>query len=238
MGVLLLNGSIFLVVAATLVYTFGGFRSRMDRLRLFVTRVGQGELTASAPVGNERRPDDLTLLSRSFEAMRDRLSELVGTDSLTGCLNRRALERQLVSIWRMAKRQEASIAVLAVDVDHFKDINDKLGHHAGDEVLRQLAEILHATARDTDSVARPGGDEFVVLLPSQSWDGAMSFAERLRANVDDFVFGPAGAPLRVTISVGVALARHTDAVSPEAVLEQADRSLYRAKAEGRNRVSA
>jgi diguanylate cyclase (GGDEF)-like protein len=236
--VLLLNGSIFFVVAATLVYTFGGFRSRMDRLRLFVTRVGEGELTAVSPAGNDRRPDDLTLLSRSFEAMRDRLSELVGTDPLTGCLNRRSLERQLVSAWRMAKRQETSIAVLAVDVDHFKEINDSLGHHAGDEVLQQLAEILRATARDTDSVARPGGDEFVVLLPNESWDGAMSFAERLRANVDDFMFGPAARPVRLTISVGVALARHTDAVSPEAVLEQADRSLYRAKAEGRNRVSA
>ena len=140
--------------------------------------------------------------------------------------------------WRLAKRTETSIAVLALDVDHFKDINDGLGHAAGDLVLQQVAEILRSTARDTDAVARPGGDEFVVLLPNQSWDGAMSFAERLRANVDDFVFGPVGRPVRLTISIGVALARHTDAVSPDAVLQQADRSLYRAKAEGRNRVSA
>jgi len=237
-SVVLLSGSTFFVVAATLIYTFGDFRARMDRLRLFCTRLGDGELTAVAPLGDERRPDDLTLLSRSFEVMRDRLSELVGTDPLTGCLNRRTLERQLVAAWRLAKRQETSIAVLALDVDHFKDINDSLGHAAGDLVLQQLAEILRSTARDTDAVARPGGDEFVVLLPNQSWDGAMSFAERLRANVDDFVFGPANRPVRLTISIGVALARHTDAVSPDAVLQQADRSLYRAKAEGRNRVSA
>jgi diguanylate cyclase (GGDEF)-like protein len=234
----LLNASIFFVVAATLIYTFGDFRARMDRLRLFCTRVGDGDITAVAPIGDERRPDDLTLLSRSFEVMRERLSELVSTDSLTGCLNRRSLERQLVAAWRMAKRTETSIAVLALDVDYFKNINDGLGHAAGDLVLQQLAEILRSTARDTDAVARPGGDEFVVLLPNQSWDGAMSFAERLRANVDDFVFGPAGKPVRLTISIGVALARHTDAVSPDAVLQQADRSLYRAKAEGRNRVSA
>jgi len=237
-SIVLLNASIFFVVAATLIYTFGDFRARMDRLRLFCTRVGDGDITAVAPIGDDRRPDDLTLLNRSFEVMRDRLSELVSTDSLTGCLNRRTLERQLVAAWRLAKRTETSIAVLALDVDHFKDINDGLGHAAGDLVLQQVAEILRSTARDTDAVARPGGDEFVVLLPNQSWDGAMSFAERLRANVDDFVFGPAGRPVRLTISIGVALARHTDAVSPDAVLQQADRSLYRAKAEGRNRVSA
>lgn len=237
-AVVLLNGSIFAVVSATLIFTFGDFRARMDRLREFCTRVGEGELSAAPPVGHERRPDDLTLLSRSFDAMRDRLSELVGTDPLTGCLNRRTLERQLVAAWRLAKRQETSIAVLAVDVDHFKNINDGLGHGVGDLVLQQLAEIMRATARETDAVARPGGDEFVVLLPDESWDGAMSFAERLRANVDDFIFGPPGKPVRLTISVGVALARHTDTVAPDTVLQQADRSLYRAKAEGRNRVSA
>jgi diguanylate cyclase (GGDEF)-like protein len=237
-AVVLLNGSIFAVVSATLIFTFGDFRARMDRLREFCTRVGEGELSAAPPVRHERRPDDLTLLTRSFEAMRDRLSELVGTDPLTGCLNRRTLERQLVAAWRLAKRQETSIAVLAVDVDHFKEINDGSGHAVGDLVLQQLAEIMRSTARDTDAVARPGGDEFVVLLPNESWDGAVSFAERLRANVDDFVFGPVGRPVRLTISVGVALARHTDAVAPDAVLQQADRSLYRAKSEGRNRVSA
>jgi diguanylate cyclase (GGDEF)-like protein len=94
------------------------------------------------------------------------------------------------------------------------------------------------TARDSDVVARMGGDEFVVLLPDTSWQGAMTFAERLRRQVDDQIFEFETLKLQITISIGVSLARGTDAVEPEHLLQEADRSLYRAKSEGRNRIVA
>ncbi len=232
------NGTLFATVAAVLIYTFGAFRERMNRMRLFCKLVESGDASGSLGLTAERRPDDLTLLARSFEGMRNRLAELVGTDPLTGCMNRRALESRLRADWRMAKRRGSQVALLAIDLDHFKDINDTRGHPIGDQVLQQLAEIMNATARDSDAVSRFGGDEFVILLPDTGWQGALTFAERLRRRVDEYQFGPPNSTLAVTISVGVALARGVDPISPEILLAEADRSLYKAKTGGRNRVFA
>jgi len=95
---------------------------------------------------------------------------------------------------------------------------------------------MKSTARDTDSVARLGGDEFVVVLPDTGWEGAGAFAERLRVRVEEFAFGLEGAPVAATVSIGVTVARGTDPISPEVLLHEADRSLYKAKTAGRNRV--
>jgi diguanylate cyclase (GGDEF)-like protein len=235
---LLFSLGVFGLVSGVLVTAYGSFRVRMNRLRLFCKLVEEGDLTPSFALGVDKRPDDLTLLARSFEAMRSRLAEQIGTDPLTGCLNRRALESRLRAEWRQAKRRSSTVAVLAIDLDHFKDINDTHGHPFGDVVLQELAGIMKATARDTDAVARPGGDEFVIVLPDTGWQGALTFAERLRRKVDDFDFGAATNPTRITISVGVALARGTDPISPEMLLQESDRSLYKAKTGGRNRIFA
>jgi diguanylate cyclase (GGDEF)-like protein len=232
------NVSLFAVVAGVLVHTFGRFRARMNQLRLFCKIVEEGDLTGALDLSTARYPDDLTLLARSFDSMRNGLAEQIGTDALTGCLNRRALEARLKSDWRLAKRRGTHVALAAIDVDHFKQINDTRGHPVGDIVLQQLAGIMKSTARDTDAVARFGGDEFVILLPDTGWQGALTFAERLRRRVDDFTFGPPGSPMTITISVGVSLARGTDPLSPEELLKEADRSLYKAKQQGRNRVFA
>lgn len=232
------NAAIFLVVAGVLVQTFGDFRSRMNRLRLFCSKLGEGELTTRLPVGQERHPDDLSLLARSFAAMRDQLAEQIGSDPLTGCLNRRTLERELLTAWRLARRQGTRLAILAIDMDRFKEINDTRGHLVGDLVLQQLAAIMKGTARDTDHVARPGGDEFVVLLPDNGAEGAAAFAERLRRRVDDFVFGRVDDPIALTISVGVAVGNPADGGTPAELVQQADAALYQAKTAGRNRVVA
>jgi diguanylate cyclase len=126
--------------------------------------------------------------------------------------------------------------VAAIDLDHFKSINDSRGHSVGDVVLQQVASIMKVTARDTDAVARDGGDEFVVVLPDTGWQGALTFADRLRRSVDDFAFGPPNTPsLNCTISVGVALGRG-DVATADSLLNEADAALYRAKTAGRNRV--
>ena len=229
---------VFAVAAGALTYTFGSFRARLNRLRLFCKVIEEGDLSPNVDLTTGSYPDDVTLLARSFDAMRTGLAEQIGTDPLTGCMNRRALEARLRSDWRLAKRRGTHIALAAIDLDHFKQINDTRGHPVGDVVLQQLAGIMKSTARDTDAVARFGGDEFVILLPDTGWQGALTFAERLRRRVDDFTFGPPGSPMTITISVGVALARGTDPLSPEELLKEADRSLYKAKQQGRNRVFA
>ncbi|HEY9228348.1 MAG TPA: GGDEF domain-containing protein, partial [Gemmatimonadaceae bacterium] len=216
--------------------TFGGFRERIDKLRMYCKFVERAEMVAPPPLPTEPWPDDLTLLGNSFQSMHARLAEQVGSDPLTGCLNRRSLEARLRADLRSARRRGTTVAVAAVDLDHFKEINDTRGHGVGDLVLQQIAEIMKTTARDTDAVARYGGDEFVVILPDTGWQGALTFADRLRRRVDDFSFGPSNTPTRLTVSVGVALARGSDSVSPEGLLQEADAALYRAKTAGRNRV--
>ena len=233
------NLAVFAVSSGLLTYTFGQFRQRMNQLRLFCKVVEEGDFTGSLELTKAKYPDDLTLLARTFEAMRDGLAEQIGTDALTGTLNRRSLESRLKAEWRLAKRRANSqLALAAIDLDHFKQINDTRGHPVGDIVLQQLAGIMKATARETDAVARFGGDEFVILLTDTGWQGALTFAERLRRRVDDFTFGPPGTPMSITISVGVALAKGSDQLSPEELLKEADRALYKAKQQGRNRVFA
>jgi diguanylate cyclase (GGDEF)-like protein len=229
---------LFTLVSAVLISAYGSFRERMNRLRLFCKLVEEGDLHPVLDLGVDKRPDDLTLLAQSFDAMRARLSEQIGTDPLTGCLNRRALETRLRTDLRQAKRRANTLAVLAIDLDHFKEINDAHGHPFGDLVLTGLANIMKETARDTDAVARLGGDEFIVVLPDTGWEGALTFAERIRRRVDETTFSSPTASIRITISVGVALARGTDPVSAATLLQEADQSLYKAKSAGRNRVFA
>jgi diguanylate cyclase (GGDEF)-like protein len=235
-----ITAGLFLFTSGVLILIFGEFRERMNRFRILCLRAERGDLGGSYDVTTDRLPDDLTLLGRSFNDMRGRLVELIGTDPLTGCLNRRALEDRLGREWRIARRRQtaAPIAVLAIDLDRFKDINDALGHGAGDYVLHEIGKILQSTARDTDSVARTGGDEFVVVLPDTGWQGATTFAERVRSNVHEHFFVHDGKAMQVTISVGVHVGSPSDPQQGyDQLLDAADRSLYKAKTEGRNRVA-
>ena len=233
-----INAVLFVFVLSILFLTFGTFRERLEHLRIVHKRVEIGDLGASYAVDKDKRIDDLTFVGRGFNDMRDRIAELIGTDPLTGCMNRRQFETRLSREWRQARRRNASLALLAIDLDHFKEINDRHGHPIGDGVLRDLGDIMKATARDTDAVGRIGGDEFVILLPDTGWQGAMTFAERLRKNVDDHAFGTDQLRLEITVSVGVATQKGSDDLDSSSLMEAADRSLYRAKSEGRNRICA
>ena len=228
------NVALFGVVSAVLVQTFGRFRERMAALHVFCRVAERGE--ALPPLAPDRWPDELTLLATSFQEMHAHLAEQIGSDPLTGCMNRRALLTRLRADLRAARRRASTLAVVVIDVDHFKEINDSYGHPVGDLVLQQAASIMRTTARDTDAVARFGGDEFVIALPDTTWDGAMTFAERVRARVSECTFGSPDVAVGTTISVGVALAHGMDPVGPEMLLTDADTALYRAKTAGRNRV--
>ncbi len=165
---------------------------------------------------------------------------LAGTDSLTGLANRRSIEPLLEAEIRRAKltsshpvssSNDGSCAVLMLDLDHFKAVNDGHGHATGDQVLRETALRLNYNLRPGETVARWGGEEFVVLAPSSGKAQAERLAERLRAAVQS---EPLAGHIRVTVSIGIAVLRPGD--SAARLLERADRALYRAKEAGRNRV--
>jgi diguanylate cyclase (GGDEF)-like protein len=164
-----------------------------------------------------------------------RLQHLSHHDALTGLLNRRAFDERLRQELAGSRRTGMPLGLLMVDVDHFKRINDRHGHAGGDEALRMVAHRLASAARSNDVVARLGGEEFGVLLPATDAAGIRHAAERLRHAVGGQALSIAGREQAVTVSVGASmrLATHDDA---QALLRRADQGLYRAKAEGRDRV--
>jgi diguanylate cyclase (GGDEF)-like protein/PAS domain S-box-containing protein len=156
-------------------------------------------------------------------------------DHLTGVANRRAFFEAAELELTRNRRQPRPTALILLDADHFKRINDRHGHPGGDAVLRQLGQLLLATFRLVDVVARVGGEEFAVLLPSCELDGALTVAERLRAMVMRHPVGFDGAAIEYTISAGVAVC-DGEALSLETLMKRADQAMYAAKAGGRNRV--
>ena len=164
------------------------------------------------------------------------LRQLATTDQLTGLLNRREFDRLLAEEVERARRFERPLALVLLDLDHFKDINDQHGHPAGDAVLRTVAARITGTVRTIDRVARIGGEEFAVLLMETSIEQAAAAAQRLVEVVrGEPVSASDGIRLPVTISVGVAVAP-THAKESAALIEAADKALYAAKRAGRNRM--
>lgn len=160
------------------------------------------------------------------------------TDGLTGLFNRRHFDAALKVEFSRARRYHNWLALIMLDIDHFKDFNDHYGHLAGDDCLRMVSNALRATIRRApDILARYGGEEFVVILPDTDIDGAMILAERLRKAVEaiDFTQLAPGLQTRVTVSAGVAAVQADEAGSPQGVIERADKALYAAKRSGRNR---
>lgn len=156
------------------------------------------------------------------------------TDGLTGIGNRRAFDRSLRELWRRHAADQAPLALLMADLDHFKRINDEFGHPAGDAVLVQTARLLRESVRHSDVVARFGGEEFAMLLPGADLQAAMQVAEKVRR-----AFQEASWPHRgVTASIGVAASAPLAEDDPATLLARADRALYDAKQAGRNRACA
>jgi diguanylate cyclase (GGDEF)-like protein len=175
------------------------------------------------------------LLTREYA--NEGLLRFAFTDYLTGLRTRGYFEQQLELEFKRAERKQQKFALLMIDIDHFKVLNDTFGHHVGDQLLRDVTSILMKDMREVDTVARYGGEEFVIILPETTQTGAVFVAQRLRRAVDQAKFF-AGSPHSVqhlTISIGVAV-YDTDAQFKRDLIEFADAALYAAKHAGRNRV--
>jgi diguanylate cyclase (GGDEF)-like protein len=174
----------------------------------------------------------------------DLLEKRAHLDALTGLANRLAMRERLDAEWSACRRRGTPLSILILDVDHFKRINDRFGHAAGDEALRRVSEALRAVARGSDLVARFGGEEFVLVAPDCDFAGALGLAQRAREQVEALRLAFDAASHALTASVGAATAVAElvpDVVAPECpddLLGRADRALYEAKASGRNAVWA
>ena len=154
------------------------------------------------------------------------------TDVLTGAWNRRAFDQRLAAEWNRHARTRSSLGLLMIDVDHFKDFNDRFGHPTGDGALVQIVQAAQQPLRSNDFLARFGGEEFVVILPDADAAGAREAAERVRGSVA----GTAWPFAPLTVSIGAVAAQPEPGVDLHTLVAQADRALYQAKQAGRNRV--
>ncbi len=179
----------------------------------------------------------LSSLRHSTEEVRKQNRELewlATRDTLTGCLNRRSFFREFETSWKDVQSESGTVAVIMVDIDHFKSINDRYGHGVGDEVLRQVSKAVMKTIAKGELMCRYGGEEFTVLLPNATIDQAEVRAEECRLAISELDFADVPT-LTVTASLGVS-AMSESPESPQDLLDQADQSLYTAKRSGRNRV--
>jgi diguanylate cyclase (GGDEF)-like protein len=167
--------------------------------------------------------------------LHEQVERLASIDGLTTLLNHRAFHGRLHYEWEQAQRHGEALALMMIDLDHFKRINDTHGHQAGDRILKQVAALLKQLARKVDTVGRYGGEEFAILLPKTTAAQAGKMGERIRKVIERGRFGLEGVAIPVTLSIGVASAP-TDATGPDQLVSVADKALYGAKAKGRNRV--
>ena len=205
-----------------------------------------GAIVIGANEAGVIRPNDLRttkliaqLAASALEAVWsiEEVSYRSRTDQLTGLWNRRHFDEQLIRVLNEADRYHRTCALVLADVDHFKQINDSLGHEAGDEVLKLVAEVLREVVRTTDICARIGGEEFCTIVPETGIEGAVELAERIRSNLESSSVKWREHDLRVTASFGVATyTAGTGQQLRDRLFETADRAMYRAKADGRNCV--
>lgn len=200
----------------------------------FVLRpVDQNELIARVRTQLRRK--------RYMDALRDNVQsviELAAIDSLTGLGNRRIFEKQLAEMLDRSAHGGRALSLMMLDIDHFKAVNDRYGHDAGDHVLKTLAQRIRSVLRRSDSICRYGGEEFIVLLPDTSLAAGRVIAERVRAAIEAAAFSlDAAGDQTIPVTISIGLAARGDDANAEALLRQADKALYASKTAGRNRVT-
>jgi diguanylate cyclase (GGDEF)-like protein len=207
------------------------FKDRVSELSSHEKETGWNDLTREAEQILKPTLRLAEQISRAYDEIRQQTNHLmsfteVRTDPLTRVCNRRGLDESLESMFALLERYDQPFSIAIFDIDHFKQVNDSLGHLQGDRTLQSVARILDNAVRDTDLVARYGGEEFVVVMSHTTLDDACVFAERVRRTVE--------SDLQLTISGGVAMA--VDGDNAQSLLSRADAALYSAKAAGRNRI--
>ena len=232
------------VQADALLRSVGAASALVVPLMVSNRALGSLQLFAAAPAAFTREDAQLlwilslvaeNLLTREYA--NEGLITFAFTDFLTGLKTRGYFEQQLDLEVKRSERKKTHFALLMVDIDFFKQLNDQYGHHVGDQVLRDVSSILMKDMREVDTVARYGGEEFVLILPETAGPGAMLVAQRLRRAVEQarFFAGSPHATEHLTISIGVAVF-DVDAQFKRDLIEAADAALYEAKHRGRNRV--
>lgn len=177
-----------------------------------------------------------TMLAADIRTALRRIRQLSEIDALTGIYNARAFGTQYQQAFSQAQRYERPLGIVMIDSDNLKAINDNFGHEAGNQLLRATVACIQATIRSADIVARVGGDEFIVLLPETTGDGAAELGERIRRRIEETVLDMGGQATRTTVSIGIAaFPEHSE--DAQELLTGADRALYASKKGGRNRVS-
>jgi len=226
--------SIFGAGSLLVIVVQSNLHRRLATLVTIFERAEEGDFASEYDVSADATPDAITVVGRAYNRMRTQLASIVLNDPLSGCFNRRGFEQQFRRELSRAARARTDIALIAIDLDHFKQINDTHGHLIGDEVIAETGALLRANARTEDVVARTGGEEFVILAPNTSVGGAQHLAVRIVEAFRRRTFTTAN--VRVTVSAGVV----ADAVADESIAEdlraRADEALYAAKRSGRNRV--
>jgi len=200
-----------------------------------LARVRAGIRAAKLHDNLVRKASGSKVLNAQLATLNSRLERLAITDELTGLFNRRHAFCRLEEQWELFDRYGRALSVAMIDIDHFKTINDSRGHAVGDAILRRVASILRDQTRGTDTVCRVGGEEFLVIFPSQSIEEANVCAERCRSAIAGHVFNVGGIDLRATVSIGLAARTPEMREYPE-LLKAADQTLYAAKKSGRNIV--
>lgn len=213
----------------------GRTAKRLQRIMEVFERAKEGDFSMQYDEKLDRMPDSITLIGRAYNRMRGHLETIVLTDPLSGCYNRRGFDQLVQREVARAVRGANPMAVLAIDVDHFKSVNDEYGHLTGDEVIREIGVLLRATARLGDVVARTGGEEFEILAPDTSAEGASILADRVRTAFATRPFASLQSGRKITVSIGVASEKEArnDSVA-STLIARADEALYVAKRKGRD----
>jgi diguanylate cyclase (GGDEF)-like protein len=226
----------FLLLALVSFLLHRRVEARLAALRALFDEAREGDFRRAYDIDNDPHADSVTAVGAAFNELRAELAPLVNADHATGCLNRRGFAFHLERALLEARRRRGEVALLALDLDHFKQINDRFGHLVGDEVLYEVAAMITEAVSEEGVVARMGGEEFTVLLPWADAESAGAVAERIMARLREKQCRALPPDTTVTMSIGIAAERITDANIGSALRARADEALYAAKRSGRDRV--